>query len=60
MKITKEQYEEIINSSDEAKKALELGLIHESDYYGYGIRSFHVYEENGEYFLTYSTWDNCD
>ena len=56
MELTKEQYEKIATSDD----AFKLGLIPDWAYYGYGIRTFKTWEENGKYFMSYTTWDNCD
>lgn len=62
IKITKEQYLELKNSNNIAEledKAFDLGLISKADKMGYGIKTINVYEKDGEYYLKYTTYDNC-
>ena len=61
--LTKEQYEEIKNQdckSKQERKAYEMGLISDIVYMGYGIDKFKLIEQDGKYFMDYTTYDCCD
>ena len=61
--ITKEQYEEIMEASD------NRGFVHpnlEEKYFsiavlcGYGLYGTKAYKQDGKYYLWYKTGDSCD
>lgn len=61
--LTKEQYEEIKKQGcvgNQERKAYEMGLISDIAYMGYGIRDFWLKEQDGKYFMDYTTYDCCD
>lgn len=61
VKITKEQYDEIMAADDRFRKAYDLGIIDAADYYGYGVRDFSLTPDpDGGATLEYSTYDCCD
>jgi hypothetical protein len=60
VKITKEQYDEIMAADDRFRKAYDLGIIDAADYYGYGIRDFSLTPTPEGATLEYSTYDCCD
>jgi len=61
--LTKEQYEEIKKQDcvgKQIRKAYEMGLISDIAYMGYGIDKFKLIEQDGKYYMDYTTYDCCD
>ena len=59
-KITKDIYERAMKHDGYIIYKDRKAIFSESELYGYGVYGVKVYEENGEYYCSFSLGDSCD
>ena len=62
VKITEEEYNKYVNSSREELKDFFVNIAINSGWHpaGYGMYSYELKEENGEFFAVWEHWHSCD
>ena len=58
--ITQEQYERARQNFGYITKADEEAVFTDSERYGYGVYGNHVFERDGQYFVSFSLGSTCD